>query len=361
MKKIFAFAAVLMMSVAAMAQQPVITFERVDHDFGKINEADGRVTTVFAFKNEGMAPLVLSNVRASCGCTTPKWTREPIEPGQTGEITVTYNPAGRPGRFQTTITVTSNASEATKKLTIRGEVIPKSATPVDEYPIKMGNLSMKVNRADFGAYKKGSSNVIAIEYANKSQEVVTVALLPGAGIDFAIAELSMTELKPNETGRLSIGVDNKLAAGCYGPYSGKVYMVVNGKKEISDTYAVFVNVDFVEDFSRLTQEQLMKAPIAECNAVINLGTIAAGKKAKGAINLSNAGADPLMVRRVFCDDKSLVVTSTPKSLKSGKKGDIKFEINALGLKPGQYKREVLVITNDPKNPVRRITLTWIVG
>ena len=72
MKKLFSFAATLLFAMVAMGQNPVITFDKTTHDFGKINEADGRVTTVFTFKNEGIAPLVLSNVRASCGCTTPK-------------------------------------------------------------------------------------------------------------------------------------------------------------------------------------------------------------------------------------------------------------------------------------------------
>ena len=64
MKRIFSFAATLLFAMVAMGQEPVITFDKTTHDFGKINEADGRVTTVFTFKNEGMAPLVLSNVRA---------------------------------------------------------------------------------------------------------------------------------------------------------------------------------------------------------------------------------------------------------------------------------------------------------
>ena len=80
MKKMIMMAAMLV-SMAAMAQEPVITFSKTTHDFGKINEADGRVTTIFEFTNEGMVPLVLTNVKASCGCTTPKWTHEPIEPG----------------------------------------------------------------------------------------------------------------------------------------------------------------------------------------------------------------------------------------------------------------------------------------
>ena len=129
MKKIFTVMASMLMAATMMAQEPVITFEKTTHDFGKINEADGRVTTVFNFKNEGMTPLVLSNVRASCGCTTPKWNREPIEPGATGAITVTYNPNGRPGKFSKTVTITSNAKEATTRVYIKGEVIPKPAQP----------------------------------------------------------------------------------------------------------------------------------------------------------------------------------------------------------------------------------------
>ena len=124
MKKIFSTLCMALFAVAMMGQQPVITFEKTEHDFGSIHEEDGRVSVVFEFKNEGMSPLVLSNVRASCGCTTPTWTKEPVEPGQKGSITVTYNPNGRPGNFSKTVTITSNATEATKRVYIKGTVIP---------------------------------------------------------------------------------------------------------------------------------------------------------------------------------------------------------------------------------------------
>ena len=68
MKRLLNIAAFVCMTMLAFGQTPVITFQKTTHDFGKINEADGRVTPVFEFKNEGMTPLVLSNVRASCGC-----------------------------------------------------------------------------------------------------------------------------------------------------------------------------------------------------------------------------------------------------------------------------------------------------
>ena len=155
MKKFATIMATMLITVAAMGQN--ITFDKTTHDFGKINEVDGRVTTIFTFTNDGDAPLVLSNVRASCGCTTPKWTREPIEPGQSGEITVTYNPAGRPGRFQKTVTVTSNTEQATTKLYIKGEVIPKPAQPAQIYPVKMGELNLKRRTISFGSLVQGTN------------------------------------------------------------------------------------------------------------------------------------------------------------------------------------------------------------
>ena len=109
----------------AAQQSSTILFEKTEHDFGKINEANGTVSVVFKFKNNGQNPLVLSNVRASCGCMTVTWPKEPIAQGQTGSITVTYNPSGRPGRFQKTITITSNAPENTHRVYIKGDVIPQ--------------------------------------------------------------------------------------------------------------------------------------------------------------------------------------------------------------------------------------------
>jgi hypothetical protein len=124
MKKYSLLLVCLVFSFVAMAQKPQINFEVKTHDFGKINEKDGPVTYVFEFVNKGDAPLVVSRVQASCGCTTPTWTKEPVEPGKKGMITVTYNVTGRPGMFTKTITVYTNDSQEQAVLIIKGEVIP---------------------------------------------------------------------------------------------------------------------------------------------------------------------------------------------------------------------------------------------
>ena len=111
---------------------PKFTIEKTSHDFGNIEEGV-QATVTFTFKNTGNAPLVLNNVVASCGCTTPKWTNEPIAPGKEGTVTAIYNSKGRPGNFTKTITVTHNGEGGTDYLTIRGNVnrapTPKTVNP----------------------------------------------------------------------------------------------------------------------------------------------------------------------------------------------------------------------------------------
>jgi hypothetical protein len=108
--------------VADSSAKAKIIFESVTHDFGIIT-VGGDGNCVFKFNNDGNAPLILSNVQASCGCTTPSWTREPIMPGTSGEIKVHYD-TNRLGTFAKSITVTSNAVNSPIVLRISGEVKP---------------------------------------------------------------------------------------------------------------------------------------------------------------------------------------------------------------------------------------------
>ena len=359
MKKMILMAAMLI-SMAAVAQEPVITFEKTTHDFGKINEADGRVTTVFEFKNEGMSPLVLSNVRASCGCTTPQWTREPIEPGQEGNITVTYNPNGRPGRFQKSITVTSNASTEPMRLYIKGEVIPKPAQPTEQYPISMGALKLKKNSAHFGILKNTTpGKMIDIEYANTTDSLVTVGLYCDEAYDYIKPSVSLKELKKGETGKLQIALQ---PADCplWGPVESKAYVIVNGKLNKTDEYTITLKANIQEDFSQMTVEEQQQAPIVEMSKEINLGVIPAGKKFQGKVSLSNAGVNPLSIRRVYTNDANVSAQAPKAAIKSGKKIAIPVNINALNMPAAQYTRIMTVITNDPKASIIPVKINWTV-
>ncbi|MEZ4803656.1 MAG: DUF1573 domain-containing protein [Gelidibacter sp.] len=97
------------------------SFETEEIDYGKIEQnADG--VRVFKFTNTGEAPIVISAAKGSCGCTVPTYSKDVIKPGETGEISVKYA-TNRIGAFTKTVTLTSNASEPSKVLRIKGEVL----------------------------------------------------------------------------------------------------------------------------------------------------------------------------------------------------------------------------------------------
>jgi hypothetical protein len=103
----------------------VITWEKSTHDFGSITEGE-KVSHTFKFTNTGNAPLVLTNVEVTCGCTTPKgWPRDPIAPGSSGELTVAFNSAGKSGIQNKVITVVSNSIGTTNQVIISVNVLEK--------------------------------------------------------------------------------------------------------------------------------------------------------------------------------------------------------------------------------------------
>ncbi len=96
-------------------------WDDLTHDFGQIDKGVP-VTKEFSFTNTGDAPLVISKVKGSCGCTVTAYTEEPIPPGQKGYVKATYN-AAKVGAFSKTVTVTANTDEAQVILSIKGEVV----------------------------------------------------------------------------------------------------------------------------------------------------------------------------------------------------------------------------------------------
>lgn len=98
-----------------------ITFDTLRYDFGKFSKDEPLVRCSFPFTNTGTAPLIIHQAFASCGCTVPTYTKEPIKPGEKGVIDVTYDGTGKfPGHFQKTITIRSNAVNEVVRLTIEG-------------------------------------------------------------------------------------------------------------------------------------------------------------------------------------------------------------------------------------------------
>ncbi len=104
---------------------PVITFEKVIHDYGTIDyKSTNKNVCTFKFKNTGREPLILSRPKSSCGCAIPSWPKQPIMPGQSGEIKVKFD-TKRVGKIKKTVTIKSNARNKSVVLKLKGSVKPR--------------------------------------------------------------------------------------------------------------------------------------------------------------------------------------------------------------------------------------------
>lgn len=203
MRRCFLIVFLIKWWVANVFGQGVIEFETRSHDFGNLKEGT-EAEKVFYFTNQGNAPIVVQEVKASCGCTTPEWTREPVLPTQKGMIKAVYHSAGRPGNFYKTITVISNATEPTLQLTIKGNVIPTNALSTIQQNV-VANIPAKNNAVleilktehNFGKIAKGETVIYRFPLKNTGTEDLIVAGV-NAPCECVNFKMPTTTIKPNE-------------------------------------------------------------------------------------------------------------------------------------------------------------------
>lgn len=168
MLRILFFSLVFMLGNHLATAQAKFEFGTSNHDFGEI--IDGKVVSHdFIFTNIGNEPLIIKNVKASCGCTTPYWTNVPVLPGKKGKITASYNSKNRPGNFNKTITITSNATEASKVLQIRGATIKPGQLLTSSTPEQLAkSAKIEINQKAIFLGKVGISQTIPFQIKIKN-------------------------------------------------------------------------------------------------------------------------------------------------------------------------------------------------
>ncbi|MBG8554923.1 DUF1573 domain-containing protein [Hymenobacter guriensis] len=178
LKSTYLLVLALLLAVGARAQG-VLSFDKDLHDFGNVPEGT-MATYEFRFKNTGNQPIVVAHVQASCGCTTPDWTKTPVLPGKSGVIKAVYSSAGRPGVFNKTITVTSNAAEASKVLTIKGTVLTRDELKKNLTPAQLAQsprLVLDRPVHDFGKMEAGQQPTARFTVRNTGKSDLVLGAL----------------------------------------------------------------------------------------------------------------------------------------------------------------------------------------
>lgn len=329
-----------------------ITFEKVQHNFGTFKEELGIQTISFNFKNEGNVPLILNNVQASCGCTTPEWTREPVAPGAKGLIKVSYDPRNRPGVFNKTIRVTSNADNSDVVLTILGEVTPRARTIEEDYPNEIGPLRAKTNHVSFNSVKEKQVRKDSTEIVNNSDQPVQLSFkTPPPHLS---AVFKPAKLAPKQKGYLVVTFDaTKIQA--FGFVMHRIYLNIDGQDDYRNSIAVSATLE--EDFSKLTPAELATAPqVAYDSESFDFGDIKPNEKVEHTFNLKNVGKRDLIIRDVKSSCGCTAVSPSKNMVASNESVPLKVVFDATG-KSGRQNKTITVITNDPKNPTTTLRIS----
>lgn len=336
----------------AQTAMPRIMFEKLQHNFGTFSEESGVQSVFFNFKNEGKAPLILNNVQASCGCTTPEWTREPIAPGAKGSIKVSYDPKGRVSVFNKTIRVSSNAENSDVVLTILGEVTPRVRTIEEDYPNEIGPLRAKARQISFPTIKEHQIKKDSIEIVNNSAQAVQLSFQTPP--PHLTATIKPAKLAPKQKGYIVVTFDaNKIQA--YGFVMYSVFLNVDGQNDYKNAITVSANME--EDFSNLTQEELNNAPVIKFNEEsFDFGDIKQGASVEHTFTVRNEGKRDLIIRDVKTSCGCTAVVPPKKLVAAGENVPLKVVFNSTG-KSGRQNKTITIITNDPKNPTSFVRIS----
>jgi hypothetical protein len=323
---------------------PNISFDNESHNFGKIEEIKGPVSFVFNFTNTGSEPLVLQNVQPSCGCTTPEWTHEPVKAGEKGYVKATFNPTGRPGHFDKSINVTSNALRNPIILKFSGEVIPKPPTLTDKFPFAIDKVRFSSLYIAYGKLAPGKTYTRALEVVNTASEVTEIAFtkLPS----HLKVKVTPAKIRNNEKAVIEFVYD-PAKKNDWGFINDVVDYTLNGKQDAK--YRININGIIEDDYSNATADELAKAPkiILKTNS-FDFGKISAGTSIEAVFNLENKGKSNLIIHKISTSCGCTVVKSKENIIKPGASSQIVVTFNSTGQK-GLINKSITVITNDPQS------------
>lgn len=327
----------------SQSRNPSIAFKSDIHDFATIREDEGKVTHRFEFVNTGGGPLIIQNVTATCGCTAPDWTKQPIPAGGSGFVAATYDPAGRPGAFTKYLFVDSNAEQGRIRLTIKGEVTPKPRSIEDDYRYSMAGLRLKANHLAFGNVSNTENKAYSLEVINNSDQPIELGFqrIP----EHMDIRFVPEKLKPGQKGTIEATYD-AAAKNDWGMLIDRVNVTVNGVFERN--YGLVISANIVEDFSGMSATELAQAPqVSVDNPEVNFGQMKQSEKFEHNFVITNTGNSTLYIRKIKASCGCTAVQPEKKQVAPGESVKVKTIFNAAG-KRGNQNKNVTIITNDPK-------------
>lgn len=328
-----------------------------EYDFGTFKEIAGPKTGFVRFVNEGKTPTIINRVRTSCGCTDSSYTEGLIAPGDTATISFTYDPSGRPGRFEKTVRVYIGKEEKPKIIHIYGTVIGTPESLQKWYPVEIGPLRLSEKILTTGEMTYGQSRHIFLQGYNLSSDTIfpawrhnspsismgisDKAVAPGDGVTLSIY---FNSRKENAPGKITYPIE--IIADTAG-------------REVEKLTVEFI-ADVKPDLKGVSGNDLAKAPLIKLDPTsIELGEIKNNNPKSFKFNVANIGVSPLHIKRIYSMNERVSIKRFPVTVKPGGQGECQGSLSVTGLNSGPFRFNIEIVTDDPLKPIETITITGI--
>ncbi|MDR2145437.1 MAG: DUF1573 domain-containing protein [Tannerella sp.] len=343
---------------------PVFMPTETAHEFGTIGENDGYAEHIFTFKNVGTAPLVVTRVQASCGCTKPEWTTTPVAPGEEGEIILAYNPRGRLGPFNKYATVYTNEDSGYKryKLTITGLVVDKPQDPHVNYVDTVGGVGVEQNYLLYKNFTQGQDSKKVAYLKNFNTETVYFSW---ENVPDYMTVQSPDSLKSDWANEFTVTIDGVKTADKRGRITDNLLLTIKDKAgKVLGKENIAATVNYLDDFKQLSPLESVNAPHLNIeNAMIDFGKLKSGFLGMGSVSgkeimLTNGGKSDLIIHSMTSEDPRVQLPDMQgKTIAAGASLPVKATIKVKDVETSDIDTDIYVVCNDPKGPVRMIKIT----
>lgn len=330
----------------AQTLDPLIFREKI-YDFGEIQETRGNANHEFVFTNNAGRPVKILNVAASCGCTTPGWSKDAIAPGKTGFVKASFDPKGRPGYFNKTLTVLTDLDPNPMVLQIKGTVVVGTAVEDDDFAVAMGNLMMKTKSFSMGTVYI-NKEPMRKEFAVMNGGSEPLKFLSVAKPQFVKVEMPAV-LEPKQKGVIAVTYDAKMK-NAFGFASDNIQITTNDVDAERKSISLFATLE--EYYAPPTAEEMLTAPQAVLREQsIDLGQYPPGASLERKVTVVNKGKKELRIKALQGNCPCISATAENRMVKAGDSTQIKilFKPQARG---GTQQKAITMYTNDPRNPIQ---------
>jgi len=340
----------------ACSARAQLTFPVSEWDFGRIEESGGRVSHTFTGINRGERPVVILDVVTSCGCTVPRFSRQPVLPGDSTRITVTFDPMNRPGIFAKELGVYSSERKKIATLVLSGSVVPRQKSVEELYPFEVGGgLRLDGTLCAFTYIYQGKTKQMSVGYVNTSGRTLRLELRPETSSGL-LRVLCPAQVAPGERGEINFIYAIPADSPRYGTLRDAFAVLVDGKRSETVLVAHAIGADDPAGIGKSA------APAAQVSdLIVKFGAVKRSAPVqRRSFTLSNTGAGELVVRAVENRGRVGVSLSAGVRLAPGESRSVELTLDPSAQEYGVLTDHLILVTNDPVRPMRRVRVTAII-